>query len=299
LIASGCAEYERARAAAQAALDAGRLEEARQCLVLALQAARAHGDCDLVDHAVCAESAVAIALGEVEGPLPPLREILIRNRSHENYILAAYNIARAYELRKDYKKSLFYARIARDRADQTDNRKRLAAAHNQVGNALLGESHFDEAAESYRRALALLTTHAGEWELACTANLGYCDLVRGRRRDGLRRLYRVLRESRRRGLLRLEMTTRLDLCYGHMEVGRYPTAERYGCRGLALAEQVGEVDWIKNALYLLGQVSVFLGRRDEARRRFVELQRRFYPTQPYLPDLLVGVDVRQMINLRA
>lgn len=296
---TGCPDYERERELAQAALDAGRLEEAHRRLTAAHEVARRHGDADLVDHAFCAESAVAIALGDVETPVPQLREILVRNRSHENCILAAYNIARAYELRKDYKKSLFYARIARDRAHQTQNHRRLAAAHNQIGNALLAESHFEQAVDSYQRALALLSQHPGEWELACTANLGYCDLVRGRHREGLRRLYRVLREARRRKLLRLEMTTRLDLCYGHMELGRYRSAERYGRRGLVLAEQVAEVDWVKNALYLLGEVAVLVGRRDEARERFGELQRRFYPDQPYLADFLVGVDVRPVINLRA
>ena len=69
--------------------------------------------------------------------------------------------------------------------------------------------------------------------------------------------------------------------------------------GPALAEEIGEVDLIKNALYLSGQVAVLLD--DEARGReiFAELQRRFYPGQPFLADLLVNVDVRPLINLRA
>lgn len=296
---SGCREYEDARRQAQQALDAGRLEEARSHLAIALEVAHRHGDADLIDHAYCAESAVAIALGEIETPVPRLREVLIRNRSHENCILAAYNISRAYELRKDYKKSLFYGRLAHDRAQQTQDRRRQASACNQIGNALLGESHFEEAAESYRRALALLPHGSGEWELTCSANLGYCELVRGRLRDGLRRLYAVLRQAQRSRLRRLELITRLDLCYGHMELGRLDSAERFGKRGLLLAEQVAEVDWIKNALYLLGQVAVLAGRTQEARERFSELQRRFYPTQTYLADFLVGVDVRQIVNLRA
>ena len=148
-------------------------------------------------------------------------------------------------------------------------------------------------------ALALVPPGLADWQLICLANLGYCEVVRNRRREGLRLLYRVLRAARRGSLPRLEMIARLDLCFAHLENGSLGRAGRHGARGWALAEEIGEVDWIKNALYLLGEVAVLEGRSDEAHERFTELQRRFYPGQPYLPDFLVGVDVRSMINLRA
>ena len=292
-------EYEQRRARGLAALDQGRLAEALDEFAAALALAREHCDQELVDRALCNRAAVAISLGDVDAPMPELREILVRNLCADNCALAAYNIARAYELRKQPKKSLFYARIARDRAEQAGNSQRLAAANNQIGNALLADSFFEEAAVSYRRALSLVPEGFADWQLICLANLGYCEVVRERRRNGLRLLYRVLRAARARRLRRLEMIASLDLCFAHLDGDDLGRARRHGERGRALAEEIGEVDWIKNAYYLLGEVAVLEGNGDEARTCFGELQRRFYPDQPYLPDFLVGVDVRKMINLRA
>jgi ATP/maltotriose-dependent transcriptional regulator MalT len=294
-----CADYEQHRGLAEAAVADGRLPEALTHLSSALQAARVHGDGELVDWALCAKAALAIELGDVEAPVPDLREIVLRNGNAETCALAARAIARAYELRKDYRKSLFYARVARDRAEQAESGERLAAANNQIGNALVAQCIFDEAAESYRRALRTIPEGRSEWRLICTVNLGYCELLQGNLRSGLRRIYATLREARRHGLQRVEMIARIDLCYAHLELRRYRDAQRYGARGLALAEEIGEVDLIKNALFLSGQVAVLLDDEPRGREIFAELQRRFYPGQPFLADLLVNVDVRPLINLRA
>jgi hypothetical protein len=158
---------------------------------------------------------------------------------------------------------------------------------------------FEEAAASYRRALAIVPEELADWRLLCQANLGYCEVALGRHRAGVGRLYRVLRGALRAGSRRVEMMVRLDLCFALMELGHLRAAERHARRAHALVEEIGEVGEAKNCLYLLGQVAVLQERLDEARGWFVELQRRFYPTQPRLADFLVGVDVRQMINLRA
>ena len=55
-------------------------------------------------------------MGRGDSELPRLREILVRNVDPVNCRIAAYNIARHYELTKNYKKSLFYARITLGRA---------------------------------------------------------------------------------------------------------------------------------------------------------------------------------------
>lgn len=293
------ASYERSRLDGLAELQAGRLVEAFACYEAMLVAAQELGDANAVDLAYCNRSAVAIALGDIERPIPELRAILMRSQSVENCAFAAYHIARAYELRKEPKKSLFYARIARDRANELASPQRLAAANNQIGNAQLADSLFVEAAESYRRALGLVPAGLEDWQLICLANLAYCELMLGRRREALRRLYYVLRAARRIGSTRLEMIARVDLCFAHLELDRYVTADRHGQRGLQLAEAIGEVDWVKNALYLLGQVAVLADRSDVARERFVALQQRFYPGRPEIPDILLGVDVRRVINLRA
>jgi tetratricopeptide (TPR) repeat protein len=291
--------YERAREQGVAALDAGRLEEALERFDSALAGARALGDDAVVERAFCNRAAVAIALGDVDGPLPELRGILVRNRSAESGFLAAYNIARAYELRKENKKGLFYGRVAHERALTAGRTEWVASATNQIANLQLAESFFGEAASGYRKALALVPAAGGSRHLTYLANLGYCEVVLGRPRAGARLIYRSLREARRHRWLRLQAIAHVDLCYAWLELGDLERARRHGERGLRLAETIGEQDWVKNALYLLGEAAVLAGDTAAGRERFTDLQRRFYPSQPFIPEFLVGVDVRAVVNLRA
>jgi tetratricopeptide (TPR) repeat protein len=90
----------------------------------------------------------------------------------------------------------------------------------------------------------------------------------------------------------------LELCYGLLEVGRHRQACRHGERALVLAERLGDSFGIKNSLYLLGEAERLLGRDERARACFDRLQSLF-PDTPFLTDMLMAVDLRQMINLRA
>jgi tetratricopeptide (TPR) repeat protein len=294
-----CPEYERLWHLAEAAKDAGQLEEARQYYAASREAALARDCAELVDRAVCNEAAVAIEIGGEEDLVPHLRAILMRHGSETNCFLASKNIARAYELRREYKKGLFYARIARDHAELLGRPQWRAAAVNQLANCLLGDSLFDEAASTYRLALSLVPAEDTIRELTYLANLGYCEVVLKRFGRGMSLLYGCLRTARRNAWSRLEMIARIDLCFAHLECDRLRDAERHGRLGLALAENSGELDWVKNALFLLGQVAVLSGASAEGQDRFEELQQRFYPTHAYLSEFLLNVDVRGMVNLRA
>jgi tetratricopeptide (TPR) repeat protein len=268
-------------------------------LAVCLAIATSRGDEELQERVVCASAANAIARGEGDELIPQLCQIVLRNRSQVNGFLAANNIARACELRRDNRKGLFYARIARERASAVGRADWVAAATNQIANLLLAESYFEDAAATYREALALVPPGDDSRQLVYTANLGYCELVLGNTRKGLTALYGCLRPARRNGWTRLEMIARVDLCYAHLELGRLEDADHHGRRGLQLGEAIGETDWIKNALYLLGEVAVLSGSSSKAYAWFHELQHRFYPEQPHLPELLLAVDVRKLINLRA
>ena len=136
-------------------------------------------------------------------------------------------------------------------------------------------------------------------QLIFTLNLGYCEVVLGSIDKGIARLYRVLRVARRQRSQRLEMMARLDLCFAHLELGRLATADRHGRVAYALTKAIGEVDELKNALYLLGEVAVLDGRTGDAKAWFGELQQSFFPAQSNLTDFLMAVDVRRLINLRA
>ncbi len=293
------ADFEREWRLAEAAKDRGDLALSSTHLEAALAASSGAGDEELAERVLCAQAAVAFALGGGEEFIPRLCAVVLRNRSLLNGFVAANNLARAHELRREHSRGVFYARIARQRAEMLGRHDLVAAAVNQMANLLLADSHFEEAATTYGEALRLLPQVDDKRQLTYLANLGYCEIVLGRYQSGMRFLHRCLRTAIRHRWPQLAMIAHIDLCYGHLELARYESAERHGRRGLALAETIGESDWIKNGLYLLGEAAVLAGAESRAYAWFHELQRRFYPAQAHLPEFLLSVDIRKLINLRA
>ena len=291
--------FEELRNQGAQAVEFGRLEEAESLFEEAVAWAQAHGDARMVDLAVCNRAAASIDLGRGAGELPRLREILLRNADPVSCRFAAYNIARYYELSKSFKKSLFYARIARDRSENLGRREWLASSHNLVGNTLLAESFVEEACEEYERALELMPEEPSAARARILDNLGYCRVLQGRHEEGYSFLYQSLRLLRRFKAERYEISTRLDISFAHLETGRYQKALHHGNIALTLAERMGEIDSIKNALYLLGEAENLCGQIDQARSYFSRLQRDFFPDASYLPGFLLAVDVRKLVNLHA
>lgn len=290
-------EYESLREQGLLLVDRGDFEGALVAFERAHRLAVADGDPRLVDQARCSLASVEVELGR-PGAAPALAQILLRSRDAENSFFAAYNLARAHELKKDHQKALFYAQKAQGYARRLGADRR-AMSHNQLGNLLLTESWFKEAAREYSRALALLPAHATVKRALVLDNLGYSHVVRGRRKDGFRALFQSLRALRRAGARRYEMYTRLSLCYGYLEAGRVDRALEHGYEVLQLADEFGDRESTKNALFLLGEAQKQAGDETAARVHFDELQRSFYPAEGYLSDLLLTVDVRQMVNLKA
>lgn len=294
-----CGRFEDLRRRGQQAVDAGQLEEALALFDGALARAHELDDERLIDLAVCNRAAVAIVLGDGERELPRLREILVRNGDPVSCRLAAYNIARHYELAKSYKKAFFYARIARDRAEQQGRQEWIASSHNLIGNILLAESHLEEACAEFEKALELMPAAPMIWRARILDNLGYCRVLQRRYDEGYALLYESLAVLRRNRAERYQISTRLDLCFAHLETGRYGHARRHGLLALRTAEELGEQDSIKNALYLLGEAANLSGDPQTARQYFIRLQRDFYPEASYLTGFLLAVDVRKLINLHA
>jgi len=291
--------FEELRSHGARAVEAGHFDEAAELFELALIQAREHGDPRQVDLALCNRAAVAIELGCGEGELPRLREILMRNGDPLNCRIAAYNIARYYELAKSYKKALFYARIARERSEALGRRDWLASSHNLIGNTLLAESFVQQACDEYEKALQLSPPEPTVWQARILDNIGYCRILQDRHDEGYTYLYRSLALLRRFRAERFEISTRLDLCFAHIETERCQHALKHGTVALALAEKMGENDSVKNALYLLGEAENLRGNLGGARTHFSRLQRDFFPEATYLPGFLLAVDVRKLVNLHA
>lgn len=280
-------------------LRAGDLAAAQELFEQALALARDSGDDRLTDRAFCNLAAVVVETPRRAGVLPELRRILVGNRDAENCRLAAYHIARSYELAKENKKGLFYARIARDLSIRLERSEWIASSHNQMGNLLLADSYFDEACGEFELALGLLPNDPHVLRALILDNLGYCSLVRGRYRDGFRSAMASVRMMRDVGARLWLAAPHLTLSFGYLEIGRLRSAARHGAMALKLAREVGDETSVKNALYLLGETANLSGEPDSAYRHFETLQRRFFPDETYLADFLLAVDVRRLINLKA
>jgi len=291
--------FEEIRHRGQEAIDAGRLEEAVAILQTAVDLAIQEGDARLVDLTRCNRAAAMVELGRGESEVPHLREVLVRNGDLVNCRLAAYTIARHYEITKNYKKALFYARITLDRSRLLGRPDWLASSHNLIGNNLLAESFVAEAAAAYETALGLLPYEPSPARGQVLDNLGYCRVLQRRPEEAYHLLYAGLQLLRSFGARKPEVSARLDLCFAHLETGRYRLARRQGACALALAESLGDRAAMKNALYLLGEAANLNGDTDAAIGYFTRLHAEFFPEDVYLPEFLLAVDIRTLVNLHA
>jgi len=279
-------------------VEAGHLEEALPLVESALDWLAGQDEPVLEARVRCNRARVAIELGLEGSYAGELRDVLVANADPETSYLAAYSLARFYELRKEARKARFYAQLARDRAEGLDP-ERLGSSLNQLANVLVSESRFEEAAATYAQALDLCTTDAFSRRSVILFNLGYCETLLGRRRDGYRHLVESVRALRRQGARRHETLARLDLAFALLENGKARAARRHAERALTLARETAQGDAEKNALYLLGAAATELGDRFLARRWYSQLQAGFFPDADYLPELLLQVDVRKLVNLKA
>ncbi len=277
----------------------GDLQEALRFCDEAIEIAQQSGDLDLLDLAYCNRSPVMLTLGRQKEIFSELRQILIRGRNLKNCFLAAYNLSRAYELDKSLQKGLFYARIARDRAQALGRRDWMASSHNQIANCLLAESYFATAEVEYQQALDLIPAEPSIRRAVYLVNFGCCKMMQGNLRDGFAHSFQALRWFRTCGAKGYEVWPHLDLCYAYIEVGRLDRARRHGQKALDLAERAADPTTSRLALFLLGETARAEGDHPLAFEYFSRLQQEHYPDSPQLAQLMVAVSMRQAINLRA
>lgn len=291
--------YASHRERAGIAVRHGRWEEALPWVTRAWEWAVENGSEALRDRALCNLSIVKIHLGEEDGSVAQLGEVLLRTRDPESRWLASYNIARAHELDKKFERGLFYGRIARDQAKAMDRKDLLAVSHNRLGNLHLGQSETARATAEYERSLELMDSRESSLQLGkILDNLGYCRVLQGRLEEGFQLLVRSWRMLRSAGTVQPLISLHLDLSYAYLEIERPRHAGRHAERALDYARRLAEKPSIKNALFLLGESAALQGDEIGARQHYSQLQ-DFYPELPVITDLLLAVDTRSMINLRA
>ena len=292
---------EEAREEALRLLDQGSFAEALARYDAALGAARQAEDPEFVDWIYVGRAAAVAELGPADAELVELKRILLRSHDSQTAFRASYTGARIYELRRDYKKALFYNRIARQHAESLGSPALLGHASNQHGNLLTADSAFAEAEAAYRRALG----HVGEvpgfsttWKAVWSDNLGYCLLALDRVGEGLRIVHEAFDVLESRGATSFTVYPLLDLCYGYSKLDRLAEARYFGEAGLDRVELSPDETVEKNLLYLLGEICHLSGDDDAAEAYFDRLAAH-YPDFRNLRAYLDVFDFRNVINLRS
>lgn len=292
------AEYEALKEEASSAVKQGSLAEALKLFDRAYGLAQRLGEPDLEDLAFCNWSAVAIRLGQDEECVPTLQQMLLRTTDPRLAYLSAYNLCQACDIRKDFKKVLFYARIARRYAVELGDADYEASAVNEIGNAYGALNDFRAALEAYSEAEAVLGRAESERRAFVLANKGYCLLLTGALDEGFRSVVQGLRMARRIHAPLALSHAHLCLAFAHLLVERPWYAVRHGSSALELGELHADQSTIKHALLFVGEAYKLGGKMDVARECFDLLQQTYYPGMTQVPEMLLEVDVCRVINLR-
>lgn len=291
--------YHQFKERAWSAALAGQMAQALEILDGALAWLGEYGEDWHVDRTLCNRAAVLVETGDTDTVKADLRRILAKHSDSESCFLAAYTLGRAYEVAKDNAKALFYTRIAYRYASEAERRDWLSSSHNQLGNVLLADSKFDEAREEFEQALEALADENPLRRALALDNLGYCHVVQGRYRQGFEAHFRALRLLRRAGARAMQTVVEVSLCFAYLEVDRYRSAIRHAVSALRLSEETGNPEMRKNALFLLGEGFKLAGDPLAARAQFSRLQEEFYPGAEGVADLLLLLNVKRLVNIKA
>ena len=281
-----------------ATVNAGELAGAEGLSAEALELAKREGTAVMVERFQCNRANILALVGRGDEAVVSMRKLLLSSKDTGNRFLAAYAIAQHHFVRTENERSMFYARQAFRYAEEQASDEHLAWCNNLLGTLLLRESYFEEACVNLEDALKFYP--AGYERAGILANLGYCLAVNGRITLAFRHMMASLRMMNQRKLGPWRRFPHLALAYAYLEIGRHRRSIAHAQKALQISAGCPGADeqW-KNSLYLLGEAKKICGRDGEAYEHFTELQKHFYPEQPFIVDVLMATDVRKMINLMA
>jgi tetratricopeptide (TPR) repeat protein len=267
----------------------------------ALETARETGDASFVDWIYACRAAAAAEVGPAEAELVELKRILLRGRESQTAFRAAYTSAHIYDVRRDFRKAAFYARLAQQHATDVGDPFLVACAESTQGTVLAADSRFEEAAACYRRAIDLSapparipTLFRALWQ----DNLGYCLIALDRTQEGMQLVHDALETIEKAGATAHTVFPLMDLCFGYLKGDRYEEARYFGEACLERAPLSTDDTVERNVLYLLGEASHLGGDEDAARDYFDRLA-SLYPDFRNLRAYLEVFDFRNVINLRS
>ena len=240
---------------------------------------------------------VLIAMEQTTGEVQKLPAIVMRRRNPHHTFLAAYALTYKHRLQNDVKRGIFYAQIALDTSLEANEPLWQLGAWNELGSLYEIDGDFQKAISSFERALDLVShvADAGEQQLsrgAALQNLGASRMLNGEVNEGLALIHEALPFIVSPSSL---AEAYIDLCYGYIEREQLDEAQRWGNMGLDLASENRQV---RNAHYLLGEAAYKRGDLETAQFHYGKLA-KFYPNFRHLKNLLMAVDLRSMVNLKA
>jgi tetratricopeptide (TPR) repeat protein len=238
---------------------------------------------------------VLITLQRSGPEVAELARVVMRRRNPRHVCLAAYALLYKHRMEQDYKRALFYGHLALRAAEEFGDREYERAVLVDLGNVYEMQSDVDRAVECFESALRLIPEmeeHDNRSRGYTLENLGYCRLLQGETDRGTTMLHDALRH--------LDDDTGkaeayIDLCFAYLEKEELEQAESYGQAGLRIATEERQ---IRNAHFLLGEVACKREDSTAADFHFGELG-KFYPNFRHLKNLLMAVDLRSMVNLKA
>lgn len=294
----GLAQYESFKNDAWSAISEGDLPKALTILEQGLSWARTDASATIIDRLICNRASVLIELAEDKQVGADLKKILLKSADDENRFLAAFTLARAYDLAGDTDRALQFARTAHRHVEHL-GADQQASSHNRLGNLLLVKNDFEGALQEFERAIAVLPDGDSLRRAIVLDNLGYCQAIRGRFKKAFRSLFASVRLCRRLRARRVEASALLALAYAYLQQGDAARALRHSARSLELAEQTRDRMTEKYGLFVLGEAHKQAGNPLAARECFRRLQEEFYPASAVVPELLLFLNVVNMINLKA
>lgn len=289
------------RKTAREAIWSGDYERALTLYDDGLGLARSWKNRDLEDLFTCNRATTLIELDRQDFDLSRLKEIVLRNPSSYNGVLAAYVSANAHEAKGEYAKARFYAQAALSKSRDLGLEELTGTSLNLLANLELHESRFDTARTLFQEALERLESEGeslSRQAAVASDNLGYCHVALDHIELGLPLIERSLSVLDSLGARQAMDYPSLDLCFAKVKMSRFDEAENWGVQALCLGKEFGRDDVVKNSHYLLAETYSEMGREAQADEHYEALA-SYYPSFPALKHYLRQISLMEVINLRA
>lgn len=291
--------YEEVREHGVRALEEGRYEDALDAFRQALAVAERGGELERIHAARCNVSLALWQLERTDEAKQGLREIILASQEDRTVAAAALWHSAILSREQNFERALQYLGIARQRASAAGDRKLETSAHIGVGNIRLNLGEHEEALACYEQAAALIGDDPEarmEWAVN-RKNEGYVLALMGRFREAFAALNEALAIARDEDNSWVVALTYQDQAYAYLLRNHLRRAEKAALHAIAVSRKHGYADVMKNACFIVMEVSI---RQDES----AKFDLYFEKLQDLMPNIRLSksffrmFDITDILNLR-